>query len=619
MKFHSLFKNIRPILLAGLFIATIGTQFTSHVVHAAPITDFNAGNIITDDVFYNKNAMSVSQIQNFLDSLITNCDVNGTQPSGYGNLTNAQYAQQIKGWPGPPYVCLNKYYENPSTGETSYEKGGGAFAGGISAAQIIYNSAQQYNINPQVLLVMLKKESLGPLTSDSWPLKSQYKYAMGYACPDSGPNYSANCDTAKAGFYKQMSLAAWQLNYYKEHPNDYRYHLGWNDIQYDTEPSCGTKRVYVQNMATLSLYIYTPYTPNDAALAAYPGQADCGAYGNRNFFQFFKEWFGVSVPAELSGRYSALGGELGPMGKALSAASCSPLRDSCHQQFQNGYIVFTTQTGAWESKGTIRSYWASIGFQSGIAGYPTGPESYDSATQTWSQSYQNGIISGRGNLGFWFTNSSINARWAALGGSRSGIGSPVAATVGSNTGISYQQFQNGYIISNPQTGAWESKGTIRTAWAKLGYQSGAAGYPTGPESYDPPSNSWYQTYQNGIIAGKDSTGFWFTNSNIYSRWSQLGGPNSGLGMPVESIVGNNTSVSHQGFQNGYIIYSPVFGAWESKGAIRDYWAKIGFQSGVAGYPTGPETYDANTQTWSQTYQNGTITYNAVSKGSFIKQ
>ena len=88
---------------------------------------------------------------------------------------------------------------------------------------------------------------------------------MGYACPDSGPGYSANCDNNKAGLYKQINLAAWQLNYYRNNANSYRYKIGWNDIQYSPNPSCGTKRVYIQNIATLSLYIYTPYTPNNEA------------------------------------------------------------------------------------------------------------------------------------------------------------------------------------------------------------------------------------------------------------------------------------------------------------------------------------------------------------------
>jgi len=280
--------------VASLVIAFFIVITYTPPANAAPITDFKPGHIIDDEIFYNKNSMSLNDIQNFLDNLMPNCDTWGTQKSGYGNLTNAQYAQQIQGWPGPPYVCINKYYENPDTHETSYEKGGGAFTGGISAAQIFYDAAQTYNINPQVLLVMLKKESAGPLTADNWPLKSQYNYAMGYACPDSGPNNSANCSSNYAGLYNQVTLSAWQLNYYKEHPNNYRYHIGLNDIQYSPDVSCGTKQVNIDNIATLSLYIYTPYTPNDASLAAYPGTASCGAYGNRNFFAYFKEWFGIT-------------------------------------------------------------------------------------------------------------------------------------------------------------------------------------------------------------------------------------------------------------------------------------------------------------------------------------
>jgi hypothetical protein len=269
----------------------VSSIITHHDTEALSTVDFNAGRIIEDSVFYNKDSMSAQQIQDFLNTLIPNCDTWGTAESGVGNLTDAQYAQQ-QGWAGPPYACINNYYENPDTGETSYEKGGGAFVGGISAAQIIYNAAQQYGINPQVLLVMLRKESVGPLTQDNWPLKTQYKYAMGYACPDSGPSYSADCDTTQAGFYKQVMKAAWQLNYYKNHINDYRYTLGTNQIQYSTDPTCGTKTVNIENIATLSLYIYTPYTPNDGSLANYPGTAPCGSYGNRNFFMFFKEWFG---------------------------------------------------------------------------------------------------------------------------------------------------------------------------------------------------------------------------------------------------------------------------------------------------------------------------------------
>lgn len=287
-------RVIFTLLAFGLIVST--QIFNAPQTHAISAAGFDPGRIIDDAIFYDPAGMSsVGEVQNFLNAHVPACDTWGTGASGYGNLTNAQYAQQVQGWPGPPYVCLNNYYENPTTGDTSFEKGGGAFPGGESAAQIIYDAAQQYKINPKVLLVMLRKESLN-LFSDSWPMKSQYKYAMGYACPDSGPNYSASCVSSKAGFYKQVTLAAWQLRYYYDNMGSYNFAPGRvNTIQYSTDPSCGTKNVYIQNYATASLYIYTPYTPNDASLNAYPGTAPCGSYGNRNFWFYWQEWFGSTL------------------------------------------------------------------------------------------------------------------------------------------------------------------------------------------------------------------------------------------------------------------------------------------------------------------------------------
>ena len=272
-------------LLLSLTFAVILSQ-------GAGASGFNPGRIIDDEIFYDSRAMgSAAAVQRFIEQHTPACDTWGTGPSGHGN-TKAQYAAQ-RGWHGPPYVCLQNYHENPNNGETSFDRGGGAFPGGINAGQIIWDAAQRYQINPQVLLVTLRKEPAGPLFADSWPLRSQYKYAMGYGCPDSGPGYSANCDNEKAGFYKQVNKAAWQLRKYRNEIQNYNYQPGRvNRILYNPNPACGYRDVYIENYATASLYIYTPYVPNDAALAAYPGTAHCGAYGNRNFFYMFREWFG---------------------------------------------------------------------------------------------------------------------------------------------------------------------------------------------------------------------------------------------------------------------------------------------------------------------------------------
>ena len=365
-----------------LGVHAISTKFSAQALSAR---DFNPGRIIDDSVFYNKDAMSVSQIQSFLDTLIPWC--NTWNPQKFTDASGALV--------GSPYVCLNNYHENPTTGETSFEKGGGAFSGGHSAAKIIYDAGQKYGINPQVLLVMLKKESLGPITSDNWPTKWQYRYSMGYGCPDSGPDFTAACNEKQAGFYKQVDLAAWQFDYYRKNPNSYRYKIGWNDIQYSPDPACGTKRVNIENIATLSLYIYTPYVPNDAALANYPGTSHCGAYGNRNFFMFFSEWFGNTDGHKVKGligdRYSHLGGSSSFLGLPTGPETKRP-GEIYWQDFENGVIIGRWDTGFWENKGLIRERWGQLGYQGGKMGLPTGPEILSEDGSTLSQKFEKGTI-----------------------------------------------------------------------------------------------------------------------------------------------------------------------------------------------------------------------------------
>ncbi|MFM6963338.1 MAG: LysM peptidoglycan-binding domain-containing protein, partial [Micrococcales bacterium] len=69
-----------------------------------------------------------------------------------------------------------------------------------------------------------------------------------------------------------------------------------NNILYNPKASCGTAPILIKNQATADLYYYTPYTPNDAAIKNLYGSGDsCSAYGNRNFWRFYSDWFGSTV------------------------------------------------------------------------------------------------------------------------------------------------------------------------------------------------------------------------------------------------------------------------------------------------------------------------------------
>lgn len=298
------------ITALSLLLAAVTLPLTrTDSVAAVSASDWKAGRIIDDTVFMDANSMSVSDIQNFLNSRVPSCDTNGTKPAsefGRSDLTHAQYAAS-RGWPGPPYVCLKNYYEvpksSPGPGIPANNYSGSIPSGAISAAQMIYNAAQKYSINPKVLLVMIQKESAGPLTTDTWPLQSQYTYAMGAHCPDSGPGGSANCDSNYAGFSLQIAESAALLRWYIDSMSQswwqYKKPYETNSILWNVaQTGCGAGNVYIESKATAALYTYTPYQPNAAALANMYGTGDgCSAYGNRNFWRIYNDWFGSSLGA----------------------------------------------------------------------------------------------------------------------------------------------------------------------------------------------------------------------------------------------------------------------------------------------------------------------------------
>jgi len=285
----SIFNNrrfLRPTLIAGSVVAILlvaGIVFINHTsTTSAAISNWNAGRIIDDAVFTNKSSMNVEQIQQFLNSKVPTCDTMGTKPSEYGGGTRRQWAES-KGY-SVPFTCLKDFSEN-----------------GKSAAQIIYDASQDYTINPQVLIVLLQKEQ--GLVTDTWPLSKQYRAATGYGCPDTAP-----CNAEYYGLTNQVRWSAKMFNaIVTNNPNWYTpKKLGNSYIQWNPTASCGGSTVNIENRSTQALYNYTPYQPNQSALNAGYGTGDgCGAYGNRNFYLYFTDWFGTTYTDAYNAQFNA--------------------------------------------------------------------------------------------------------------------------------------------------------------------------------------------------------------------------------------------------------------------------------------------------------------------------
>ncbi len=97
-----------------------------------------------------------------------------------------------------------------------------------------------------------------------------------------------------AGFFYQIYYGARQFNRYAAHPERYNHRAGVvNTVLYNPNLACGSSPVLIRNLATAGLYNYTPYQPNAAALANLYGTGDtCSAYGNRNTWRMWTDWFG---------------------------------------------------------------------------------------------------------------------------------------------------------------------------------------------------------------------------------------------------------------------------------------------------------------------------------------
>jgi hypothetical protein len=223
--------------------------------------DFDPGYIVSDENFYDGTAMTAAAVQSFILSKNRICNSTYACLWGFGQST-------------PAMSKSNYCAALPGTASSS-------------AAAIIASVGRACNISQRALLVLLEKEQ-GLVTAVS-PTRGKFEAATGFYCPDTAP-----CNPAYAGFFYQVYNAARQFQIYRALPGSFNYKPNAvNTILYNPVRSCGSSAVFVRNSATAGLYNYTPYQPNASALANMYGVGDaCGAYGNRNFFRMWTDWFG---------------------------------------------------------------------------------------------------------------------------------------------------------------------------------------------------------------------------------------------------------------------------------------------------------------------------------------
>ncbi len=262
---------IRLTLITSAFILT-GLSLCIPLTHAA----FNRNLIMDDAVFNDSGSMSAASINNWLNvnfpssCISTNNGFSSPDPIGY----------------------------NPSQGYL--------YGGNVSGGQVIYDAARAYDINPQVLIATLQKES--SVVSGDASYHCQYiNTAMGYGCPDSG-----SCPTDPAtmsGFSKQVIHAAWLFKFGQQRSEG---NTGFNVQKpgWDNSDDPGTCYGGPMTQGTLSrgcgqpAAYYDGYTTIDGTSVHMDTGPTAAFYwytphfsGNQNFYNIFTAWFGGTVTA----------------------------------------------------------------------------------------------------------------------------------------------------------------------------------------------------------------------------------------------------------------------------------------------------------------------------------
>ncbi|MFA6391326.1 MAG: hypothetical protein WCW66_01050 [Patescibacteria group bacterium] len=223
-------------------IAIFSVAFSLVLPTITQAYSINRNNILSDSELLDYDSMSIVRIQNFLKD-------KGSYLAGY----------MTEGVGGAPKT----------------------------AAEIIFDAANFYQISPKYLLVRLQVEQ--SLIYDNDPTQRQVDYAMGYSCADGRP-----CNPEYIGFFNQINWGAKvfineELDKYGN-PRGYLTRIattgttisGWGPgITKITQEGIA---VTPENAATAALYTYTPW------VGKYGGGATNWG-GTSLVGKLFQEWF----------------------------------------------------------------------------------------------------------------------------------------------------------------------------------------------------------------------------------------------------------------------------------------------------------------------------------------
>ena len=208
----------------------------------------------------------------------------------------------------------------------------------------------------------------------------------------------------------------------------------------------------------------------------------------------------------------------------------------------------------------IQQLYAAMGGSKSALGTPQGGEGGTSVGQGRTQGYSLGTIVTGWTTGVHEVHGALYSRYRALGGTRSPLGFPTRDTSTAADGFSrVSNFVGGLIVYSTATGAHEVHGNILSTWQAAGATKGALRDPTSDEMDITGGLGRMNTFQLGAIYWSSALGAHEVHGSLFATYRSRGGPTGKLGLPTSNVF-TSGSLRRSNFQHGYITYNPVGGA-----------------------------------------------------------
>jgi len=254
-KFQGILEiNYSPETEQLLIINEVSEKYFLNYFKKADIksADFNPNELISDADFTNYNSMTLDEIQNFLEK-------------------NESY---LANYIIPTEEKVPFCYKNGKSLIQVSQKNAGK-----KISELIFAEAQEHQINPQVILTTIQKES-SAINLKNMPNQWRHAWILGYGYNDNMANCTYSLKKAKTraidlgGIGNQITYAFWWFQ------NNFNNGLGPNNSKVGDKIVLfngrkGQIEVSLSNRATACLYKYTPHVYN----------------GNYNFWKNYQTWF----------------------------------------------------------------------------------------------------------------------------------------------------------------------------------------------------------------------------------------------------------------------------------------------------------------------------------------